>query len=212
MIYNFVMSLLVATIATGASYLAAFHFGWIETVNWLECFAVFTSYSCTYLCVKQSRWNYPIGAISTTALAIFFWQIGLYASAVLNVYLAPVLLYGWWRWGPDKDTRPVTHLDWRWLPVYGSVVGLIYLIVYAINDYFDATLALLDASILVGSIFAQLLLDNKKIETWLVWMAVNVVAIWTYWHADAKIVALQFVFFLANAFWGYYMWRKTQHA
>jgi nicotinamide mononucleotide transporter len=110
-------SLWIAVALTGGSYLLAAALGWITAVNGLEAFAVFTSYACTWLCIRQRRFNYPIGALSTAAYCALFWQQGLVASAALNAYLTPSLLYGWIRWRADANTRPVSHVEGRWLPV-----------------------------------------------------------------------------------------------
>lgn len=207
---QFLLSLAVATALTGLSYAVGLLAGWIEHVSLLEAFAVFTSYSCTWLCVKESRWNYPIGAISVAAYSWLFWQSGLLSSAALNAYLLPTLVYGWFRWGRDEDTRPVRHLGWdAWLFAYGSLTALTYFAMKELTVYLGGTLPTADAFILIGSILAQFMLDNKRIESWLVWMAVNVVAIWTYWNAELYLVSFQFVFFLGNAFYGYAQWRKS---
>ena len=208
---HFLYSLVLAVVLTGVSYLVAFYAGWgLSNDLALEVFAVFTSYSCTYLCVKQSRWNYPIGMITTAAYAYLFYLNGLYSSAVLNAYLVPYLIYGWYRWGPDEDTRPVTHLavDW-WLPVYFGVTVGTYYILSSIASYMGASLAGWDAVILTGSILAQFMLDNKKLENWYVWAIVDIIAIYVYMDSGLYLVALQYVFFLGNTAWGYYDWRKT---
>lgn len=79
---------------------------------------MFTSYSCTYLAVRQRRINYVVGMTSTVGPPVLFQRQGLYASMVLTCYLTPALIYGWFRWNRDSDTRPVTNLTWRSLPVY----------------------------------------------------------------------------------------------
>lgn len=210
---NFLVSLGVALVLTGISYITGVYLNWITEISWLEIFAVFTSFSCTYLCVMQSRWNYPIGMISVAALTWLFWTSGLIASAALNAYLVPALLYGWWRWGPDSDTRPVTNLAWdRWLLVYAGVTVGTYLALVGILTLIGTTLPVMDSLILVGSILAQFLLDNKKIETWYVWAVVNVIAIITYFNAGLFLVVFQFVFFLANTVYGWYKWKQSQKA
>ena len=186
--------------------------GWITEINWLEVFSVFTSYSCTYLCVVQSRWNYPIGAISTAALTLLFFQSGLYSSAALNAYLVPTLIWGWFRWRPDHDTRPVTTVKNYWWAAYLGLTALVWLILNYIATQLGATLAAADSFILAGSILAQFLLDQKKLETWFFWAIVNVVAIVTYWNAGLTLVAFQFMFFLANTAYGYFMWKRTMYS
>ena len=84
---NLVEAFAIATTFTATSYLIGFFFGFITDVNWLEAFAVFTSYGSTYLFVVQRRMCYGWGMISTAAYALLFWQFGLLASMVLNLYL-----------------------------------------------------------------------------------------------------------------------------
>ena len=69
-----------------------------------------------------------------------------------------------------------------------------------------------DAMILAGTILAQFLLDNKKLENWAVWAVVNVFAIYTYATAGLALAAFQYVFFLANTVYGYIIWRRSKLA
>ncbi|MBB3752412.1 nicotinamide mononucleotide transporter [Mycolicibacterium sp. BK634] len=205
----FIESVGVAMLATGASYIIAYLAGWITAVNWLEVFAVWTSYACTWLCVRQSRWNYPIGAISTAAYAVLFWQADLLASALLNAYLTPALLYGWFRWRQDSETRPVTRVAWKWWPAYIGVTAAAYYGAIWLVTTLKGSFSITDALILIGSMLAQFLLDNKKIETWAVWAIVNVAAIYTYFHASLPLAGFQYILFLANTGVGYVVWRRS---
>jgi len=62
---DYIGSAFVAVVLTAISYLVATIFGWVETLDYLEVFAVLTSYACTWLCVKQRRFNYVLGVISS---------------------------------------------------------------------------------------------------------------------------------------------------
>ena len=205
-------AILIGVVLTGASYFVGYALGWINEVNYLEAFAVFTSYASTYLCVVESRVNYLFGIISTAAYCVLFGQFGLVASAIVNGYLAFSLVYGYFRWGGDENTKPVQHVALRWLPVYAVVTALAYLGALGITKAFGGELALTDSVILVGTILAQFLLDNKKIETWLVWVVVNVFAIYTYFSADLTLAGFQYVLFLANTVLGWVMWQKSMNA
>jgi len=184
-------------------------FSWIDRIDYLEAFAVATAYTCTWLCVKQRRINYPIGALSTAAFSLLFWRADLVASAVLNLYLTPQLIYGWFRWRKDTITRPVTHVEPWTIPVYLASTGLFFGGALFLVNSLDGKLAFWDCAILVGSILAQFLLDNKKIETWFVWAIVNVIAISVYAKAGLTITAVQYFLFLGNSIIGYNSWRKT---
>lgn len=208
---TFIHSLWLAAVLTGLSLVFSEFMGWIKMgdLNLFEVAATFASFSCTYMCVMQTRWNYPMAVVSTVLLAYVFWQAGLLASAILNLYLIPTVIYGFFIWGRDSDTRPVEHVKWNILPVYAMFTVGAYLGAWGIVYYFGGELAALDSWLLIGSIFAQFLLDRKKIETWLVWISVNIVSIYVYFESGLYLLAIQFFFFLLNAVFGYLMWYRS---
>lgn len=175
----------------------------------LETAAVLTSFACTYLCVMQSRHNYIIGVVTTFLYSILFYQASLIGSMALNIYLIPTLIYGWFIWGPDDQTKKVEHVLVRNLPLYIGATVLTYLGAVVVVSGFGGEMAALDSWILIGTILAQYLLDRKKIETWAVWVAVNIVSMYVYWNAELYLVFLQYVFFLGNTMFGAYMWNRS---
>ncbi len=209
-------AILIAVILTATSYGIATLAGWEYTTNWLEVFAVATSYACTYLCVVQSRLNYPLGLVTTIAYAFLFWEYELYGLAATNVYLPIALTVGWFLWGPDGNTRPVTNLRFdAWLLVYAGFVAITWYgtveFVHQLDAAFpdrEISIAPLDAAVLGLTILAQYLLDTKKLQTWFVWVVINVLTIYLTWGA-LPLVALQYVFFLGNTIWGYRAWRAS---
>jgi nicotinamide mononucleotide transporter len=206
-------SIVLAVMLTALNYGVGLWMGWIVALNWLEVFAVFTSYSCTWLCTRQSRWNYPIGIITTAAYSVLFYQWGMLALAVFNLYLVFSLIYGWFRWGPDNDTRPVTNIELKWYVGYGAVglviLGLFLLANMMFNPTGIAGLNPIDVGLAVASGVAQLMLDNKKLPTWVVWAGVNIVSIPFFLMSGLTLVAFQYIFFLMNTAIGYIQWKKT---
>lgn len=206
----------IAVFLTALSYVVGLQFGWITELNWLEVFAVATSYSCTWLCTRQSRWNYPIGIVTTALYSVLFYQWGMLALAVFNLYLVFSLIYGWFRWGSDDNTRPVTTIPLVWYTGYGALGLAILGLFLGANMLFNpegiAGLNPIDVGLAVASGVAQFMLDNKKIETWTVWAGINIVSIPFFLHSGLTLVAFQYVFFLANTFIARVKWRKTMAA
>lgn len=211
---NTAIGIALAVFLTGLSYIVADWLGWasLKDINYLEAFAVFTSYVCTWLCVHQTRWNYPIGIVTTFAYSILFWQFELYSLSIFNMYLVGSLAYGYFRWGSDLDTRPVTRLTPMSFVYYGALALAIYGLLYLINTAFGHEMDWLDVLLAVASGVAQFMLDNKKLENWVVWILVDIASIWLYFQNGLYIVTFQYVFFLLNAFYGYYEWNKTYKA
>lgn len=180
-----------------------------EPTNWLETASVFFSFACTWLTTRQVRFSYVLAVISTTLLAFTFFQAGLYGSMVLNIYLIPTVIYGWFIWGKDTDPRPVEHVKAKNILLYILFTGITWYGAFRIITGFDGELVVLDGWLLVGTVLAQYLLDRKKIETWVVWILVNIVSVYVYWQAGLYLLAFQFMLFLANAVFAYIQWNKT---
>lgn len=209
----FLQSLGVGLVLTSISYILGAQMHWFELsqTNWLEIFAVFTSYSCTYMCVRQSRWNYPMGILTTFIYSWFYWTAPepAYALAVFNLYLVGSLMFGYYRWGPDGNTRPVSFIQGNWWLAYiASGLAIFTALLMAVR--FGAQVTQMEILIVVLSGVAQFMLDNKKIETWAVWIVVNVLSIYFYIEQGWYLVAFQYVFFLGNAVWGAYEWNKSR--
>lgn len=160
--------------------------------NIFELLAVYFSFACTWLCTRQVRFNYVLGVISTILLSFTFWKAELYGSMALNIYLIPTVIYGWFIWGKDTDPKPVEHVKLKALGLYVIFTGLTWLGANLTIHAFGGSLAPLDSWLLVGSIFAQFLLDRKKIENWIIWMSVNIVSIYVYFESGLYLLAIQF--------------------
>lgn len=210
---DLIESIVVGVGLTALSYGIALAAGWLtfQTLNLLEVSAVLTSYGSTYFCVRERRINYPLGALSSAAYSYLFLHNGLIASAILNAYLVPTLVYGWIRWRRDDNTRPVTHLRIKMIPLYALIAGVGYAGAALLSSKLGGAMAWTDSVILAGTILAQFLLDNKKLENWIIWAVVNVFAIYTYASSGLSLVALQYVFFLANTVYGYIIWRRSMN-
>lgn len=206
----FSTALMIGVGATAASFGVAVGFFGVEQPSILELLAVATSYASTFLFVLQRRQCYVWGVVTTLLYAELFRQYGLVGSAVVQLYLLGALVYGFWRWGPDGSARPVTLVSSVWWYLgYVVLTAATAAGALAIFRYFESPVPRWDMAILSLSILAQWLLDNKKLETWVIWIAVNLVAIPLYASMELWLVSIQYVVFLANAFWGFAMWRKS---
>jgi nicotinamide mononucleotide transporter len=215
--------LLVGIVLTAITYAIGLHYGWTTGVgaflpdannptlsSWVEILGVLTNYSCVYLTIRQKMACWPIGIIAVVFLGILFFEIKLFASMTLQLgYFLPVQFAGWYNWkfgGENKTELKVSAMDWKDYAVIAAVGAVSWYVIARINIYFDASSAHLDVGILVLSVVAQLLLNSKKPESWLFWIAVNCLSIYVYYTTGAFLVAAQYLLFLGNAFAGAYLW------
>jgi nicotinamide mononucleotide transporter len=53
------------------------------------------------------------------------------------------------------------------------------------------------------------LLDNKKLDNWIVWLVMDVFATWEYYHTGLYLVGFQYIFFTINTFVGLIWWLRS---
>jgi nicotinamide mononucleotide transporter len=207
---DFVQAAVIAVSITALTYLLAYSAGWVSgDPNWLEIIASGMNYAATFLSIKQRRFFYLIGIGASAIYAVVYGQVGLLASGVLSLYLTISLIYGYFRWGKDKKSRPVHNVQLKWVPVYLLVTAAFYGGAYLTVTLLGGEFALWDASILVLTILAQFLLDNKVIQTWAVWTLVNIVGVVLYYTSGLYFAAIQQLLFGIANLWGFLAWRKS---
>lgn len=214
-------SIIIAIMLTTLYYSVAFGFGWIKEVNWVELVAILTSFSCTYMCNWQTRWNYPMGVITTVFYSwLFFQSPETIALAIFNLYLVFSLAYGWFRWRDDNNTRPVSRMtvnDWLIHIMLGVAVFALFIwVCVGVDMYLHEktlsqaieALSWIDVSLAAASGVAQFALDNKKLENWVIWLLVDIVSIPYFIHVGLYGAAFQYMFFGANTIWAFSLWLK----
>lgn len=179
----------------------------------LETTAAILGFLCVYLAARQSILNFPV-AIAATALYIFiFFEAKLYSDMILQFFFIGFQVYGWYHWlhgRKDSEELPVTknpmseNLVWFLIGTFGSVfVGFIMI------SYTDASFPFLDSIILVFSLIAQWMLSVKKIENWILWIAIDALAIGIYYAKELHPTSILYALYLILAVIGYFQWKKS---
>jgi nicotinamide mononucleotide transporter len=177
----------------------------------LEIAATALTLVCVILAVRRSLWQFPTGIAGSGLGFIVFWNAGLVSSAILQPLFIALQLYGWWFWLRGQDeaaprigrTAPATLI----FACLGAV-GLAGAGASILEALTPARLAFWDGAILCLSLVAQWLLSLKRIENWLVWIAVNALSVFVYGAQGLWLYCALYVFFFFNAIWGWWEWRR----
>ena len=155
-----------------------------ETLLILEWVAAALGVINISLLIFRSVWNFPFGIAMVTLYILVFYEERLYAEAGLQVFFILAQLYGWWLWikvGGEDDRVPVRWLDWLSRGVWITVTAAVSLnLGWVMYSFTNAALPYADAAIAGASVAAQLLLAFRRIENWLLWIAIDVGAVTLY--------------------------------
>ncbi len=167
------------------------------------------------LMVRQHVWAWPVGIVQVIVSAWVFWHSRLYSDVILQGIFLVLQAYGWWAWTRGRpgagEALPVTRLGVRAGARYAAA-GLLATAAWGegMRRLTDAALPHADAFILVFSVLAQALQARKRLESWLGWIAVNVVAVGVYGARGLLLFAGLYAVFLGLAVVGYRTWRRAE--
>ena len=189
-------------------------------ISWLELIGTLTGLASVWLAVRNHVWTWPVGLINVVCFAVLFYQFRLYSDALLQVYFFAMSLYGWWHWrGGGATKAPIVTLSGTqrvsWLTVIFAstlVLGLGASHLHTIAPTLfpePAAYPFPDAFTTVASIAATYLLARRTLESWALWVAVDVVSIVLYFSKGIMLVGLEYIIFLILATAGGYRWYRT---
>jgi nicotinamide mononucleotide transporter len=180
-------------------------------IGLLEIAANVATGAAIFLAGRNSIHTWWTGIIGCSLFGLLFFQTQLYADVVLQVFFVASSVVGWWQWarGRQGAPLPITHAGWPMLlwvvPVclaatagYGALM----------HFYTDAYAPFVDSAVLVFSIAAQLLMMQRRVENWPLWILVNTVAVPLYVSRELHLTAVLYAFYWVNAVVAWRAWRK----
>ncbi|MGY2733210.1 nicotinamide riboside transporter PnuC [Sphingomonas sp. UYP23] len=165
------------------------------------------------LVVLRSIWNYVFGLAMVALYAVIFVDAKLYSDALLQLFFFVVQIYGWWNWAHVKAQTGEVAVGT--LPNSERIVWLVTAAVgsagwgYAMFRFTDASFPWLDATLAIVSVVAQILQSRRKLESWWLWIAVDIGSIALYAAKGLKLTMLLYTIFLVLALWGLIDWRRV---
>jgi nicotinamide mononucleotide transporter len=191
-------------------------------MSYLEFFGTLFNLACVWLVARNNIWNWPIGILGVILFGVLFYQIQLYSDLIEMGYFLITGFYGWWAWtyyknkGKDKKEFKITRNKLWHNSVYAGIIIIGTLIMgylmsnihLYIPQFFQipASYPYLDAFTTVLSFTATILMIYKKIESWPIWILVDIIGIGLYYAKGVVFVSLLYFIFLIIASKGLYNW------
>ena len=164
------------------------------------------------LVVRRNLLNYPFGIAMVTLYFFVFLDARLYSDALLQVFFLVIQLYGWWHWARSDRVEggiAVGRLAWpaRWLWVAGTA-AMALAWGSAMARFTDAAAPHIDGAIAITSVAAQILQSRRKVESWVLWIAVDLAAVPLFWSRGLIATSALYVVFLAMSLAGLIAWAR----
>lgn len=166
-----------------------------------------------YLTAKENIWNWPIGLINAATMFWLMYLGRLWSDAVLNIIYFVLGVFGWYWWLHGSAERKKIHIvdtpKKQWGPITAIAV-LVTGIWTWVNIRSLGSAPFADAALTVVSLVAQYLLTRKYIESWIVWILVDIFYVPLYLWKGFYLTGLLYGIFTLIAYFGLIEWRRLQ--
>lgn len=187
-------------------------------ISYTELIGTFFGFLSVYLASRANIFTWATGIINEIFLFVLFFQVQLYADMFLQLYFFVITMYGWYNWKQNPKQNNITQTEPKtriWLAIIiisGSIIaGFLFTNIHLyLPKYFktEAAFPFADSFVMVLSIVASVLLAQKKIETWYLWIVVDIVCVFLFFKKEVVFLSLEYLVFLGLATYGLLNWKK----
>ena len=189
-------------------------------VSYVEFIGTVLGLISVFLAARANIFTWPTGIANAIFFMVIFYQIHLYSDMFLQMYFCAMGVYGWFTWKyraehAQSDIRTLSNTNRLRLValiagavlVIGTLISQIHLLLPQIFDH-PASYPYIDTFVAVSSVLAVILLARRIFDTWVLWVLVDITSIGLYALKGIKLIAVEYVIFLALALLGILSWRK----
>ena len=191
-------------------------------MSYIEFFGTILGLISVWLATKANIHTWSIGILNVIAFFVIYYQVQLYSDMFLQIYFFAMSIYGWWNWksinNTGKGSMEISALASRSRIIYLLIIliGFVSLgfVISNIHSYYStifskpAAYPYTDALTTILSIVATILMAQKKIECWILWIIVDLISIYLYSTKGIIFISIEYIIFLILATIGMFDWLK----
>jgi nicotinamide mononucleotide transporter len=174
--------------------------------------------------IRQNHWAWLFSILSSATYALVFFDARLYGDTGLQLVFIGLSIWGWHQWlkvkpkvqvGSDTAAASIgvsrlSARGWR-SSAAGWLAGFVAL-AWFLHHYTDTDVPRIDGFLTAGSLLGQWLLAQKKLETWYVWIVVDVLYVGLYLYKSLMLTAILYAIFVALALAGLRAWQRSSRS
>lgn len=189
-------------------------------VSYVEFIGTVFGLISVFLAARANIFTWPTGIANAIFFLVIFYQIQLYSDMFLQMYFCGMGVYGWFTWKykaehhqsairtlSSTDRLRLAALIATTVLLVGTLISQIHRLLPQIFEK-PASYPYIDTFIAISSVLAVILLARRIFETWLLWILVDITSIGLYSVKGVKLIALEFIIFLALAVLGVLSWHR----
>ncbi|MDQ2892531.1 MAG: nicotinamide riboside transporter PnuC [Pseudomonadota bacterium] len=182
-------------------------------MNSIEALAAVLVVVNVVLVARRRIWNYPFAILAVAIYAVVFAEARLYSDTLLQGFFFVVNIYGWANWTRAKAATGEVVVETLTLKAQLSwVAGIVVAATMwgtAMHAFTDASYPWWDAGIAAASVTAQVLQARRRLESWWLWIAVDVASVPLYAAKGLWFTSALYLMLLAISVAGLIDWHRA---
>jgi nicotinamide mononucleotide transporter len=188
--------------------MSVFFTAWGYGVTYLEFASVIASFVAVTLGALGKRVAWPWWVLSSTLYGVFFYQVDLFASALLQIVFIAAAVWGWFGW-KSTGAQP-SYMSNKERGIWAVALVAMWLVSAPILSDIGAAASRPDSFLLVSSTIAQIVMVLQRHEAWSLWIGINIFATYHYSNQEYWFTAVLYLALTVLAVFGWFSWRKLQ--
>ena len=183
----------------------------------LEAVAAVLGLLYVWLLARGDSRGWPVGCLTALLSGAVYWIGNIWGQVYLNAFFFALQVVGWWRWGRGKRSETDMRDSSRLLTGKERLLLLVaWLLASAL---LGALLTVqgsrwiwLDAFATVGSVLGQIMIVVGFAESWLVYLAADLVLVALSVAARMDFYAVMYLVYCGLAWQGWRGWTRDRQA
>jgi nicotinamide mononucleotide transporter len=167
------------------------------------------------LVARRSVWNYPFALVAVSLYAVIFYEQRFYSDMLLQGFFFALNIYGWigWTRARGDDGVPVGWLARGQRAQWAAGIFIAWAgWSFAMASYTDAAAPWADGAIAMTSVAAQWLLARRRVESWILWILVDLIAVPLFASRGLYATSAVYLLLLGLSVAGLVEWRRAARA
>lgn len=209
---------------------------------YIEIISTISGLLCVWLASKEKVTNYIFGTVNVLLFSVIFFKIQLYANVFLQIFFLIGNFYGWYTWRNRqkyKNKKKIQSLSINIMLVLSVICTILIIIMTLCIDvlfkhftniiihlieltklytiptktFQPDAFPFLDSCTLVLSVLAMMLMIYKYVETWLIWIFVDLINSFIFKTQHMYVISMEYFILAIMSCNGYWIWKnllKTQ--
>ena len=183
-------------------------------MSWTEIAGSLLGLLNIVLLVRRSVWNFPVAMAMVSLIGVTLFEARLYAETGLQAFFFVVNAIGWIAWtrarGVAQSPVPVGWMTNAARAAWAAITASLSLMLgWLLHRFTNAALPFADSAVTGASIAAQLLLTIRRVENWVLWVAIDVVSVGLYLYRGLFLLAALYVVFGIMSVLGLREWARA---